>query len=73
MSKSNNKGYGLHKERVIFGGSEIVRTIKYPLSPTTHDASFKNLQNLEKAIIDSDLKIFVNMGSKGLVQHLSRS
>lgn len=57
MSKSNNKGYGLHKERVIFGGSEIVRTIKYPLSPTTHDASFKNLQNLEKAIIDSDLKI----------------
>lgn len=52
-------GYRLHKERVIFSGRVIIRTIKFPLVPLdkTNPQSQILLTNLKKAIISDDLRV----------------
>ncbi|MFN4212903.1 MAG: type V CRISPR-associated protein Cas12d/CasY [Microgenomates group bacterium] len=51
-------GYRLHKERVLFSGGEIIRTIKYPLSPINPSQEITLfLKKFEDALISDDLKI----------------
>lgn len=52
-------GYRLHKQRILFSGGEVMRTIKYPLVPVNQNSeeSKKFLKEFEEAVIKDDLKI----------------
>lgn len=57
-SRRKISGYRLHKERILFSGGEIKRTIKYPLvpiNPTQEAVQF--LEKFEQAVIADDLKV----------------
>ncbi|MGB9911346.1 MAG: type V CRISPR-associated protein Cas12d/CasY [Microgenomates group bacterium] len=58
MKKKKIAGYRLHKERILFSGGAIIRTIKYPLVPLTPTQETKEfLKKFEEAVISDDLKI----------------
>ncbi len=61
MSKKANRlaGYRLHKERILFSGGQIVRTIKYPLALKQKEDEEEKLflEQFKKAVVDDDLKI----------------
>lgn len=56
-------GYRLHKERILFSGGQLIRTIKYPLTPLdkNSDESKKFLKEFEEAVINDDLKVRGNL------------
>ncbi len=56
--KSRLAGYRLHKERILFAGGQIIRTIKYPLTPSYPTEEMTQfLKDFEEAVIADDLKI----------------
>lgn len=59
LNKKNNiRGYRLHKQRVLFSGGEIIRTIKYPIYPLSNNPQQQILfENFKKLVIQDDLKI----------------
>lgn len=59
MKKGRITGYRLHKERLLFSGGEVIRTVKYPLvSPKNSSEETKQfLKKFEDAVIADDLKI----------------
>lgn len=56
-------GYRLHKERLLFSGGQVVRTIKYPLVLLNQTSQKSNefLKEFEKGIIEDDLKVRGNL------------
>jgi len=68
--KSRLAGYRLHKERILFSGGQVIRTIKYPLvplGPSEETAQF--LKDFERAIIADDLKIRGDLNINDYLAH----
>lgn len=56
--RHDNAGYRLHKERIIFSGGQIIRTIKYPLKPLNNSQENQDFFNkIKELVIADDLKI----------------
>lgn len=57
--KKTNLGYRLHKNRVLFSGGEIIRTIKYPLVPYDNNNRQQQefYEKFKKEVIKDDLTI----------------
>lgn len=58
-NNSNILGYRLHKNRIVFSGGQIIRTIKYPLK--NFDNSLYFLNKFKEAVKDDDLRIRGNI------------
>ncbi len=60
MMNNKNKlaGYRLHKERLLFSGGEVTRTIKYPLVPLIPtEEALQSINKFEDAVIADDLRV----------------
>jgi hypothetical protein len=75
MNKKNNiSGYRLHKERILFSGRDIIRTIKYPLIPLEEDEASKDFfEKLQEAIIHDDLKVRGDLNLNDYLQYSAKN
>jgi hypothetical protein len=56
--KSRLAGYRLHRERILFSGGQVIRTIKFPLAPLNpSEETALFLKDFERTTIADDLKI----------------
>lgn len=64
-------GYRLHKERILFSGGQVIRTIKFPLVPIDDksEEGRRFLEQFEKAVIEDDLKIRGDLNLNDYLTH----
>ncbi|MGI5826616.1 MAG: type V CRISPR-associated protein Cas12d/CasY [Patescibacteria group bacterium] len=66
-------GYRLHKDRILFSGGKVIRTIKFPLVPLYSSEENKEfLKKFEEAVIADDLLIRGDLNLNDYLVHTAQ-
>jgi|GEM_PF-2109764 len=70
---SNSTGYRLHKDRILFSGGEIMRTIKYPLVVEKNNLNSEEIvEKIRQAIINDDRVIRSDINLNDYIEYTKK-